>query len=311
MSLRLEITRLESATKKEPGSTQGWNKLVIAHRRLARWRGDHSADGKAWVAVQKALAADPKDGEALALKGWAQAGMHDFEGAAESARWAAEEQPESAWNYGVLADALTELGRYPEAVEAVAEMMKRRPGVDAYSRAANLRALHGDREVAVALMKIAVEASSPNDPEGLAWCRVMLGREYQALGRHRDAQAEYELALATVSNYHLALFHLAESRASEGRLSSALETVQRLRRPPPPSRRRLWRVNSTSQWDAERGLGAHSPKWTVSLPSAIRGKPSRVGWPAFTPIAERTSNEPHPWSGPNSRLIRISRLGTV
>ena len=205
-ALRAELSRLEATVAREPRKAEGWNQLAVAYRRLARWTGSHEAEEKAWNAVQRALAAEPQNAESWALKGWVQSGRHDFEGAVVSAQRAIARQPDSAWNYGVLADAYTELGRYPEAVKAVGEMMKRRPGVGAYSRAAHLRALHGDRDGAVSLMKLAVEASSPSDPEGLAWCQVMLGREFQALGKQAEAQAQYQRALSTVSDYHLALF---------------------------------------------------------------------------------------------------------
>lgn len=227
-SLRNEIAQLERAAHAKPEAAARWSRLAIAYRRLARWSGDHAAEEKAWHAVTRALAVDPEDDEAQSLKGWVQAGRHDFEGAVVSARQAIARRPEQSWSYGVLADALTELGRYAEAVQALDELMRRKPGVGAYTRAAHLRALHGDREGAIALMKLAVEASSPGDPEGLAWCHVMLGREHQALGRQREAQSSYRRALASVTDYHLALFHLAESQAAAGDLEAALATAQKL-----------------------------------------------------------------------------------
>jgi len=225
---RQKIRALEAQAQAAPSEVKVWKPLVVAWRELARLSGDPACDDEAWKALSSALQADPRDYEALALKGWVQAARHDFEGAVVSAEAAIALRPRDAWNHGVRADALTELGRYDEAVLAVDRMMRLRPGVGAYSRAAHLRALHGDREGAIELMKLAVEASSPSDPEGLAWCRVMLGLEYQGRGEHAAARAQYRRALAAAPGYHLALFHLAESQAATGELAAAIETLETL-----------------------------------------------------------------------------------
>ena len=232
-ALRDEIIRLEGVVAQKPGEAKGFNQLAVAYRRLARWTGDHSAEEKAWKAIEQGLSVEPGNRDGLSLRGWAQTGRHDFEGAVVSANRAIAADPDNSWNYGVLADALTELGRYPEAVKAVTAMMKLRPGVAAYTRAANLRSLHGDRQGAISLMQLAVEASSAADPEGLAWCQVMLGREYQAIGDQAKAQAQYRKALNTAPNYHLALFHLAESQIASGNLQAALGTAEALSRQSP------------------------------------------------------------------------------
>jgi len=230
-ALRAKITTLQGQAQRVPSETKTWKALVVAWRELARLSGDPACDDEAWKALSAALRAEPDDYEALALKGWVQAARHDFEGAAVSARAAIALRPGDAWNHGVLADALTELGRYEEAVAAVERMMRLRPGVGAYTRAAHLRSLHGDREGAIELMKMAVEASGPFDLEGLAWCRVMLGLELQGRGDHAAAREQYSRALEMAPGYHLALFHLAESQAATGELAAAIETLERLDSP--------------------------------------------------------------------------------
>lgn len=230
-ALREKIRTLEARAQEAPAEAKAWKALVVAWRGLARLSGDPACDDEAWKALSAALRAEPDDYEALALKGWVQAARHDFEGAVVSARAAMALRPGDAWNHGVLADALTELGRYDEAVAAVERMMRLRPGVGAYSRAAHLRAVHGDREGAIELMQMAVEASGPSDPEGLAWCRVMLGLELQGRGDHAAAREQYSRALEVAPGYHLALFHLAESQAATGELAAAIETLERLDSP--------------------------------------------------------------------------------
>lgn len=226
--LRGQVRTLEGRVASRPSDASAWKALAMAWRRLARLTGDPACDEKAWEAITAALEANPKDAETLALKGWIEAARHDFEGAVLSARAAIAARPEDAFGYGVLADALTELGRYPEAVSAVEQMMRRKPGAPAYSRAAHLRGLHGDREGAIRLMKMAVEAESAGDPEGLAWSLVMLGLEYQKGGDHTSARTQYQRALAVVPDYHLALFHRASSLAATGEIDAARAIVERL-----------------------------------------------------------------------------------
>jgi tetratricopeptide (TPR) repeat protein len=229
-TLAAEIRDLEARLAARPADTGALRALAVAWRRHARVTGEAKSDAQAWSALERALRAEPSGPELFALKAWIQAARHDFEGAVESARAALLLRPHDADAHGVLADALTELGRYTDALAAVETMMRLRPNAAAYSRAAHQRALRGDREGAIAAMQLALESSNPGDPEAVAWCQVMLGAEHAALGRHREAQAHYRQALLRLPDYHLALFHLASSQAAAGSTRDALDTAERLQR---------------------------------------------------------------------------------
>ena len=222
------IARLEQRASAHPGDAAVRVDLAMEYRSLSRLSGRADWDAKAAAAVAAALAVSPADPQALTVKAWVQAANHDFEGAVVTAAAAADAAPASPWAWGVLADALTELGRYPEAVAAVEKMMARRPGAAAYSRAAHLRSLHGDSEGAIALMKMAVDATSPSDHEQRAWMLVMLGREHQVVGEHDAARRLYRGALLAVPGYHLATYHLADSLAATGQVEEALALLEPL-----------------------------------------------------------------------------------
>ena len=222
------VARLQERAIARPGDVAARVDLALECRSLARLTGRAEWEAKAAAAVNDALAVSPADPEALTVKAWVQAAGHDFEKAVVTASAATRAAPASPWAWGVLADALTELGRYPEAVDAVEKMMARRPGAAAYSRAAHLRSLHGDSDGAVSLMKMAVDATSPADREDRAWMLVMLGREHQVRGEHDQAQRLYREALRAVPGFHLATFHLADSLAATGRIEDAITALEPL-----------------------------------------------------------------------------------
>lgn len=74
---------------------------------------------------------------------------HEFEDAADFARRAQEINPTDATSWGVLADALIQLGDYEQATAAAQKMLDLRPGLASYSRASYDLELHGEHERAV------------------------------------------------------------------------------------------------------------------------------------------------------------------
>src|SRR5205807_8990054 len=82
--------------------------------------------------------------------------------------------------YGVLVDALVELGRYDEATAAAQVMTDMRPDLSSYSRISYLRELHGDTNGAMAAMRLAIQAG-PLRSEATAWCDVQLGKDRKSV----------------------------------------------------------------------------------------------------------------------------------
>src|SRR2546423_6648864 len=66
--------------------------------------------------------------------------------------------PDDAWNWGTLGDALMELGQYDGAAEAYQKMVSLRPNQSSYNRASYYRWVMGDSTGAIAIMQQAVAA---------------------------------------------------------------------------------------------------------------------------------------------------------
>ena len=62
---------------------------------------------------------------------------------------------------------------------------------------------------------MAVEAASPKDPEGVAWCRVHLGDSLARDGQAAEAEREYDHALYIFPDY------ISRSRRRRGRVVAA------------------------------------------------------------------------------------------
>src|SRR4030095_15415093 len=108
--------------------------------------------------------------------------------------------PYAATAYGILADALTELGNYGQAVEKLDQMVRMKPSMSAYSRIAYMRELHGDTSGAIVAMETAIQAGAPN-AENTAWCIVQLGNLYLNSGRVEEAKKAYQAALTRFPRY--------------------------------------------------------------------------------------------------------------
>lgn len=134
------------------------------------------------------LAAGGDTSEAWMIEAQALLHAHAFREAEAVARKLAARRglPE---DFGILGDALLELGRLDEAVEAYQKLLDMKPGFQAYARAAQVRRLRGDREGAEAALALALRAAGPRDGESAAWA-------WTQLAWHRFEAADFAAALA-------------------------------------------------------------------------------------------------------------------
>lgn len=223
---RLVITA-QSFVEREPKAARGYNMLAAAYMQKARETGDFSLNAKAEAALARAEQAEPGDYEALKLRAKLLLTFHRFGEALEVARHAQSSNPRDHDNYGAMVDALVELGDYDGAVAAAQSMVDLRPDTASYSRVSYLRELHGDTKGAIDAMRMAVEAASPNDPEGVAWCRVHLGDALAREGRAAEAEREYDHALYVFPDYHVALAAKARARLAAGDADAATQLYRR------------------------------------------------------------------------------------
>src|SRR5436190_15526645 len=152
------IPMMEERVKQEPKNARANAALGQAYLQRARESGDPSFYTKAEALFERALAVDPKSMEALLGKATLSMARHEFRKARGLAETAIALNPDLVATYGILTDALVELGDYPAAIKSLDEMVRRKPNLSSYSRVSYVRELMGDTDGAIQAMKMAVES---------------------------------------------------------------------------------------------------------------------------------------------------------
>src|SRR3954447_5327903 len=176
------IAALQQTVRAEPRSVEGYTFLAAAYAQKVRETGDASFYNRAESVLRRALQLDPSDAGAITQRGALELSRHDFRGGLRDALLARHLAPQVDKPFGVLVDALVELGRYGAAGRALQEMVDRRPDLAAYARVSYFRELHGDLAGAAAAMRLAVSAGS-GSAENTAYVQSLLGDLEFARGR--------------------------------------------------------------------------------------------------------------------------------
>jgi tetratricopeptide (TPR) repeat protein len=220
------VAGLEEEVRARPGDADALVQLGFAYQ--LRWRetGDASYLPRSESALRGALRARPDDPNAVLGLGALALIRHDFRGALVEGRRVVRLLPGSARPYGVVGDALVELGRYRAAFAAFDRMVSLRPSLASYARVAYARELTGDRAGAVSAMELALEAGA-GQPEPTAWAHVELAKLAFGQGDLAVARRHARAALMAFPGYPAALVELARVDAADGRfLAAAREAEQ-------------------------------------------------------------------------------------
>ena len=220
------IAALEEQARVRPGDSSLLVQLGFAYQ--LRWRetADPSFLPRSEVALGRALRATPDEPYAVLGLGSLALIQHEFRKALAYGRRAERLLPGSARPFGVIGDALVELGRYEEAFTAFDEMVSLRPTLASYARIAYARELTGDRLGALAAMQHALDAAA-GQPEPTAFAHVELAKLELGLSRVSLARRHALAALRAVPGYPSARLELARIEAAEGRLDVALALARR------------------------------------------------------------------------------------
>jgi tetratricopeptide (TPR) repeat protein len=220
--LTVRVARAQQHLRDLPGDWAGWAALGGAYLEQARVTADPALYPQAEQAARKSLtlrsAAD--NGDALVVLGALANARHDFAGARKQATAALRVDSYDSDAYGVLADALTQLGDAPGATGAVQKMLDLRPGLAAYARASYDLELRGRIDQATSLMRRALDDAV--DPHDVAFCQAQLGDLAFGRGDLRVAGESYAAALSTDSSSVAALRGRARVRAASGDMAGAL-----------------------------------------------------------------------------------------
>jgi tetratricopeptide (TPR) repeat protein len=218
------VRRLQLQLQAKP-SAQGYATLGLAYEQRARETGDPAYYTKADGVLHRSLALTSRNALAVGGLGSLALSRHRFREALRLGQQAHALAPQEVRNYGVIGDALVELGRYSEAFRAFDTMAREKPGLSAYSRVSYARELLGSIPGSIRAMRLAIDTAT-GQPESMAWTHVQLGKLYWATGRLRAAQREFVTALSVFPGYVYGLDALAQVEGARGHLrrAVALET---------------------------------------------------------------------------------------
>jgi tetratricopeptide (TPR) repeat protein len=165
-----ELVALRARVEAVPGDWPAWDALGSLELERGRATGDPAAYAAADRAFETSLrlAPDGNDG-ALAGRAALAAARHDFADAERQARQALAVNPSAPEALAALTDALTELGRYDDALAAAEQLDGIRPGVASFTRLAYQAELRGELPRAIDLMRRA--ADDAQTPAQVAFAR--------------------------------------------------------------------------------------------------------------------------------------------
>ena len=215
------VRRLQLALRDHPRDVRGLDLLGLAYQQRARETGDPAYYGKSAGVLRQALRLAPRDLLATGGLGSLALSRHRFREALALGKRAQALSPATARTYGVIGDALVELGRYDAAFRAFDTMTRLKPSLAAYARVSYARELLGDVPGARQSLELTL-TSAIGEPEATAWTRVQLGKLDWSVGRLAAAAREYRAALRAFPGYVYALDALAQVEAARGRLAHAI-----------------------------------------------------------------------------------------
>jgi tetratricopeptide (TPR) repeat protein len=221
-----DLRELERTVREDPADAQALVLLGYAYQQRWRETADASTLPRSEAALRRARRLDP--GDALAVTGLGSLALirHDFRGALALGRRAQRLAPSSARTYGVVGDALIELGRYEEAFRAFERMVALRPSVASYARIGYARELLGDLRGARQAMQLAADAAY-GQREPAAWANVELAKLDLRSGRVTRAERHLRYAESLLPGYVYASEQLARVAAARGNVSRAIRHARR------------------------------------------------------------------------------------
>ena len=221
-----EIAQHYETVRRYPDTVDAYALLGFAYLQNVREKGDPADYGRADAAFDEALRRDADNVNALIGKGSLAAAQHEFQEALELGNRAVALAPSTARTHGLVVDALTELGRYDEALVATQTMVDLRPDLASYSRVSYQRELHGQIDGAIVAMEQAYSASVGSPTENREYLRVLMGDLQLLKGDLEGAEEIYESSLQASPGFVWALNGLAGVRAVQGAFDEAVELQQ-------------------------------------------------------------------------------------
>jgi tetratricopeptide (TPR) repeat protein len=220
-----QVAKLQAALRANPDDVYGLDSLGLAYQQRARETGDPTYYTKSDEVLRRALRLSPRDLLATSGLGSLALSRHRFREALVLGRRARAISPTTARNYGVIGDALVELGRYREGFKAFDRMASMRPDVSSYGRIAHARVLIGDVPGAISVFRMALDASL-GQGEVEAWSHVQLSKTLFSVGKLAPALAQAREGLRAFPGYAPAYDALAWAEYGQGHARAAIAAEQ-------------------------------------------------------------------------------------
>src|SRR5215831_1710410 len=224
-----QIAYYQQLIKRNPRNGRAFYGLGDALIRKARETGDPNYFNRAEEALRKSLEIAPQNAGAKRHLAYVFYSRHEFEPAALYARKAIEIEAGDGDSYGILGDALLEVGKYDEARDTYQKMMQLEDSLYSRSRLAGLQSIHGDSTGSIAELEKAIAAgkATQQPAESVAWAQWQLGTDFLSLGDLAKAEAYYRQSLQSYPNYYRAQAGMAQVRGAQKRYDEAIDHYQK------------------------------------------------------------------------------------
>jgi len=226
------IRFLSLRVRSDPEDFASQNRLAAGLLQRVRETNDLRYLDRAEQAARASLRAVPAPVNFGGLSALAQVefASHQFTKARDHARRLTQLDPSKSEFFGMLGDALLELGRYEEASYAHGRMWGlNREGIGTQTRLAREATLRGKTEEARRLLfnALALTLNSPTPPrETVAWCRWQLGEVAFSHGDYATAERYYRDAIITFPEDSRALAALGRVQAARGDIKDAIAQLE-------------------------------------------------------------------------------------
>jgi tetratricopeptide (TPR) repeat protein len=225
-SLDATIKATRERISASPESPKLYAQLGLAYLQQARNEADPSVLPSAERALRGSLELQQKNNlEAFIGMASLANARHDFSQSVEWSRRAIDTNPYNAAAYGLLGDALFELGHVRAADAAYQKMIDRRPDVASYVRASYALQYDGRFGAAIHAMRLALQAAGPSG-EVAAWVRHQMGDIYAQLGDTSEVVRQNRIGIAIAPDYAPPRVGLAETHITRGHPRRALRIMR-------------------------------------------------------------------------------------
>jgi tetratricopeptide (TPR) repeat protein len=223
--LERTIASMRERVAAAPGDTRSAVILADALLRQTRVSGNSGLAQEAERVLVAVLERDHDRYDARRMLAATYLSQHRFSDALRQAERCRMMRSDDPWVWGVIGDAHLERGEYDAAFDAFDRMAAIKPTAAAYARVSYARELQGDLPGALRTMQMAAEATSPHDPESLAWHHAQVGQLYLEMGHLGKARREFLAANNAFPRHPFAEAGLARVAEASGDLRTALDIV--------------------------------------------------------------------------------------